>query len=342
MLIESSSSYQEMEAEISASFNGVVNSAQADISANSLSKLKNLKIKVMAFGGEASTSLLTVGETDLSRLVELLAESTTISTGLPISYVVRSVFTNQIVSVQLATEYDVTECEPAPPGGEPAYTAHWKGQVLSRMGPVGAAYATSGTEFILIDITGKQFMRSNIGVLEGPFSINELGGGPPPFDGIGAACNIDGNDQSDYWVMIMDMTGAQYSYIRGDGTWSSQVTPIGNLANGVNPFGLNGIGAMLFRYKDPSGPASRYMINKDGTSYSIYQNNPNSFGNVGSVSTWAGEGVPFEIEKVGAGIGFYIGTKRFYMLFSYDGTQYAISGDVFGTGTNEFIGPFDL
>lgn len=342
MLIESSSSYQEMEAEISASFNGVVNSAEADISANSLSNLENLKIKVMAFGGEASTSLLTVGETDLSRLVELLAESTTISTGLPISYVVRSVLTNQIVSVQLATEYDVTECEPSPPGGEPAYTAHWKGQVLSRMGPVGAAYATSGTEFILIDITGKQFMRSNIGVLEGPFSINELGGGPPPFDGIGAACNIDGNDQSDYWVMIMDMTGAQYSYIRWDGNWSSQVTPIGNLADGVNPFALNGIGAMLFRYKDPSGPANRYMINKDGTSFSLYQNNPNSFGNVESVSSWAGIGVPFEIKKAGAGIGFYIGTKRFYMLFSYDGTQYAISGDVFGTGTNEFIGPFDL
>ncbi len=343
MLIESTSSYQQMETEISASFSGVVNSANADISANSLSNLENLKIKVMAFGGEATTSLLTVGETDLNRLVTLLAESTTISTGLPISYVVRSVLTNQVVSVQLATEYDVTQCEPAPEGGEPAYTAHWKGQVLSRMGPVGAAYATKGTEFILISEDGKQFMRSNIGVLEGPFSINELGGGPPPFDGIGAAANIDGNTFSrGFWVMIMDMTGSQFSYIRFDSTWSSQVQPIGNLADGVNPFALNGIGAMLFRHKDPDGPSSRYMINKDGTKHSIYLNNPNSFSAVGDVEDWAGGGMPFEVDKVGAGIGFFIGQKRFYLLFDYTGTQYCISGDVFGTGKNEFIGPFDL
>jgi len=344
MLIESSSSYTEMEAEISASFSGVVNSATADISAHSLSNLDNLKIKVMAFGGEATTSLLTVGETDLSRLVSLLAESTTISTGLPISYVVRSVLTNQVVSVQLATEYDVTECEPAPEGGEPPYTVHWKGQVLERMGPVGAAFATKGTEFILISEDGMQFMRSNVGSLEGPFPISDLGGGePPPFEGIGAACNLDGNNfNGGFWTMIMDMTGSQYSYIRHDTAWSTNVNPIGNLAEGENPFALNGIGAMVFRYKDPDGPSNRYMINKDGTSFSLYQNNPNSFGKVENIEDWAGGGMPFEVQKVGAGIGFYIGQKRFYILFNHTGTQYCISGDVFGTGSNEFIGPFDL
>jgi thiol-activated cytolysin len=344
MLIESTSSYTEMETEISASFSGVANSADVDISGNSLSKLDDLKIKVMAFGGEASTSLLTVGETDLNKLVTLLAESTTISTGLPISYVCRSVLTNQVVSVQLATEYDVTECEPAPEGGEPPYTVHWKGNVLSRMGPVGAAFATKGTEFILIDETGKQFMRSNVGSLEGPFPISDLGGGePPPFDGIGAACNIDGNNfGGGFWVMIMDMTGSQYSYIRHDTAWSSNVNPIGNLAEGNNPFGLNGIGAMVFREKTSDGPSNRYMVNKDGTKFALYYNNPNSYGTVQDIEDWAGGGLPFEVKKVGAGIGFYIGNKRYYLLFNYTGTQYCISGDVFGTGTNEFIGPFDL
>jgi thiol-activated cytolysin len=343
MLIESSSSYTEMETSISASFSGVANSANVDISGNSLSSLDDLKIKVMAFGGEATTSLLTVGETDLNNLVELLAESTTISTGVPISYVVRSVATNQIVSVQLATEYDVTNCEPAPMGGEPPYTAHWAGNVVSKIGGVGAAYATSGTEFILISMDGQQYLRSNIGALEGPFSIEELGGGPPPFAGIGAACNIDGNDSGDDpWIMIMDMTGSLYSYIRFDGTWSSNVIPIGNLADGFNPFALNGVGAMAFNYKDPQGPSRRYMINKDGTQFSLYYNNPNSFGSVQDIEDWAGGGLPFELQKVGAAIGFYIGQKRFYMLFDYTGTQYCISGDVFGTGSNEFIGPFDL
>jgi thiol-activated cytolysin len=342
MLIESTSSYTEMETEISGSFTGVVNSANVDISGHSLNNLQNLKIKTMAFGGEASTSLLTVGVTDLHNLVELLAESTTISTGLPISYVVRSVLTNQIVSVQLASEYDVTECEPAPIGGEPPYTAHWRGQVLSKMGPVGAAYATSGTEFILIDNTGTQYMRSNIGILEGPFSIDQLATGQRPFD-IGAACNIDGNNEPDAWIMIMDVTGSMYSYITSTGTWSGGGSlPISNLADGYNPFGLNGIGAMLFQYKDISGPASRYMINKDGTQFSVYTNNPNSFGPVANMETWAGGGMPFDIDKVSAGIGFYIGQKMYYLLFNYSGTQYCISGDVFGTGTNEFIGPFDL
>jgi thiol-activated cytolysin len=252
------------------------------------------------------------------------------------------VLTNQIVSVQLATEYDVTECEPALAGGEPPYTAHWRGEVLSRMGPVGAAYATSGTEFILIDITGTQYMRSNVGELLGPFSIDQLATGQRPFD-IGAACNIDGNDQSDPWIMVMDVTGSLYSYIRHDGSWSGNgALPISNLADGVNPFGLNGIGAMLFRYKDPDGPSNRYMINKDGTQFALYYNNPNSFGPVDDVEDWAGGGMPFDLDKVGAGIGFYIGQKRYYMLFNLSGTQYCISGDVYGTGTNEFIGPFDL
>jgi thiol-activated cytolysin len=344
MLIESTSSYTEMEAEISASFSGVTNSASADISGNSLSKLDNLKIKVMAFGGEASTSLLTVGETDLNILVDLLAESTTISTGLPISYVVRSVLTNQIVSVQLATEYDVTECEPTPPGGEPPYTVHWKGQVLSRMGPVGAAYATIGTEFILIDETGTQFMRSNVGSLEGPFPVSDLGGGEEPPFSIGAACNIDGNDNGPgFWTMIIDLTGSYYSYIRHDTAWSgNDPQPISDLAEGDNPFGLNGIGALVFREKTAEGPSNRYMINKDGTQFSLYTNNPNSFGGVSDISNWANGGLPFDVKKVGAGIGFYIGNKRYYLLFNHTGTQYCISGDVFGTGTNEFIGPFDL
>lgn len=344
MLIESSSTYTEMETEISGSFSGVANSASADISGHSLSNLENLKIKVMAFGGEATTSLLTVGESDLNQLVNLLAESTTISTGLPISYVVRSVNTNQIVSVQLGTEYDVTECEPAPQGGEPPYTVHWKGEVLSRMGPVGAAYAAGGTEFILIDETGTQYMRSNVGSLEGPFPVSQLGGGVEPPFAIGTACNIDGNDEESPWIMIMDVTGSFYSYITHNNEWSGNgALPISNLADGDNPFGLNGIGAMLFRHKSEEGPASRYMINKDGTNYSIYHNNNGGYYDpVGNVENWAGGGMPFEVDKVGAGIGFRIGQKHYYMLFNYTGTQYCISGDVFGTGTNEFIGPFDL
>jgi thiol-activated cytolysin len=339
MLIESTSSYTEMESAVSASFSGVVASANADISGHSLNTLSNLKIKVMAFGGEATTTMLTVGETNLSNLVQLLAESTTISTGVPISYVVRSVYNNQIVSVQLATEYDVTECSPAAPGGEPPYTAHWRGNVLSKMGPVGAAFSGEGTEFYLINMAGDQYMVSNVGSLEGPFPISNLGTGTPPFN-IGAACRIDGNQSTDGWVMIIDVTGSQYSYLTGSGAWSTQVTPISNLAVGNNPFAINGIGALLFRYVDPNGPSQRWVFNKDGTHYSLYSNNPNSFGAVTQTagSTWY---LPFTPERVGAGIGFFLGVNRFFILFNHTGTQYAVHGPIYGAG-QESIGPFDL
>jgi thiol-activated cytolysin len=337
MLIESTSSYKEMETEINASFNGIINSASANIEGHSLNKLKNLKIKVMAFGGEATTSLLTIGETNLNNLVTLLAESTTISTGVPISYVVRSVYDNKIVSVQLATQYDVTNCEPASFGGEPAYTAHWKGEVLSRMGPVGAAYATSGTEFILIDINGTQFMRSNVGVLEGPFPISQLATGTPAFNAIGAACNIDGNNYEGAWIMIMDMTGSQYSYITGTGDWSSQINPITNLAEGNNPFNLNGIGAMAFNHKSDDGPSSRIMFNRDGNKYSLYTNNPNSFSPVYDISGFH-HGPPFQVQRIGAMIGFTLGNQHYTIAFNHLGTEYAVLSDI----DYHWLGPFDL
>lgn len=337
MLIESTSSYTEMEAAVSGSFSGVAASANADISGHSLNTLSNLKIKVMAFGGEATTTMLTIGETNLNNLVQLLAESTTISTGIPISYVVRSVSSNQIVSVQLATEYDVTECTPAAQGGEPPYTAHWRGNVLSKMGPVGAAFSGTGTEFYLISQAGDQYMVSNVSSLEGPFPISNLGTGTLPFN-IGAACRIDGNQSAESWTMVIDVTGSQYSYLRGDGAWSTQITPISELAVGENPFALNGIGAMMFRYKDPNGPSNRWMMNKDGNLYSLYNNNPNSFGTVQPMENWD---LPFTPERVGAGIGFFLGVNRYYILFNHTGTQYAVYGDINGAG-NETIGPFEL
>ena len=340
LLIESTSSRQEMRANVEATYSAAVVSGGVVVSGEHISDLESTKIKVFAYGGDASSALSTVSGS-FSALQTFLTEGGSIQTGAPLSYVINDLNSHQVVAIKVGTEYTETQCKPASQGSVPAYTAHWKDNVISKIGGVGAAYSTTGTEFILISMDGTQFLRSNIGTLEGPFSINELGGGPPPFPGIGAACRIDGNNSIDSWTMIMDMTGSQYSYIRSDNTWSGQ-EPISNLANGYNPFSLNGIGAMLFNYKDSNGPSNRFMINKDGTLYSLYSNNPNSFSNVSSIVNWGGGGLPFVVKKVGAGIGFYIGQKRFYMLFNHTGDQYCISGDVYGTGTIEFIGPFDL
>jgi thiol-activated cytolysin len=341
LLIESTSSRSEMRAKVEATYEAAVVEGEAVAEGEHISNLENVNIKVFAYGGDASSALSTVNGS-FENLQTFLTEGGSIQTGLPLSYVINDLNTHQVVAVKVATEYTMTECEPATEGGVPAYTAHWKNNVVSKIGGVGAAFSTTGTEFILISLDGTEFLRSDINVLEGPFPISQLGGGTPPFPGIGAACRIDGNNENESWTMIMDMTGSQFSYLRSDGTWSTQVQPISNLADGYNPFGLNGIGAMLFNYHDPMGPSRRYMINKDGTQFSLYYNNPNSFGSVYDIEDWANGQMPFAVKKVGAGIGFYIGQKKFYMLFNHTGNQYCISGDVYGTGTNEFIGPFDL
>lgn len=340
MLIESTSSYTEMEAAVSAEFNGVAASSNIDIDASYISDLSELKIKVMAFGGESSSTLLSVGNSNLSELVALLAKSATISTGLPISYVVRSVKSNQIVGVQLATEYDVTTCTPAGPGGEPTYAAHWKGQVLDRMGPVGAAYAEEGTSFILISLDGKQFMRSSSGELDGPFPIEDLGTqGTYPFGskGIGAAANINGNSGGQKTIMIMSSDGVSFSYLLDNGRWLDP-EPIENLTppDEVNPMvNRGGVGAMAFRQKTADGPSNRYMFDMAGDEFALYFNNPNSFGSVKQTTNWGSDGqMPFS--NVGAGIGFNLTGQLVYLLFDASGTQYYIT-----TGTERF-GPFEL
>jgi thiol-activated cytolysin len=341
LLIESTSSRQEMRAKVDATYSAAVASGGVVAEGEHISDLENTKIKVFAYGGDASAALSTVSGS-FEDLQYFLTEGGGIETGAPLSYIINDLNTHKVVSIKVATEYTMTECKPASQGSVPAYTAHWKDNVISKIGGVGAAYSTTGTEFILISLDGTQFLRSNIGILDGPYPISELGGGPPPFSGIGAACRIDGNNEDESWTMIIDMTGSQYAYIRSDNTWNNQVEPIGNLATGYNPFALNGIGALVFNYHDPLGPSRRYMINKDGTLFSLYYNNPNTFDPVQDMEDWANGGMPFAVKKVGAGIGFYIGEKKFYLLFNHTGTQYCISGDVYGTGLNEFIGPFDL
>ncbi len=342
MLVSSSSSVTEMDAAINASFNGVATDVEANIETSYLNTLDELTITVFAYGGDANTSLLTVGTTDLSDLASLLSESSNIRSGKPISYVVRSVYNNQIVSTQLATNYDVTNCVPTGADGAPPYTEHWTGNVISAMGPVGAAFNTYGTEFILINQAGDQWMRSNTGVLEGPFHIDELGTEPCPFSSIGAACNIDGNQNGEYYLQVFDGTGTQYSYLNpSSGNWLN-VRPISDLALGDNPFGAVGIGAVAFNYKDPLGPAGRYMFNKQGDKYVHYANNPNSFGNTHDLYDWGPDGsITQHFSNVGAAIGFFIGNLRYFILFNDLGTQYIYYGNLNGNGT-EVIGPFDL
>lgn len=339
MLIESTSSNTEMSAAIAGAFNNITSTVEGSLEVDYLQNLQNLKIQVYAFGGEATSSLLTIGETNLSQLVSLLAESSQIETGKPISYVVRSVYDNQIVSTQLATQYEVTNCTLGGPDGAPPYTEHWAGKVVSAFGPVGAAYNTYGTEFILINKDGDQFMRSNTGSLEGPFHIDDLGSEPCPLGKISAAVNIDGNQYGEFYLMAFDEFGTSYNYMGSSGNWLDN-EPITNLDGGTCPFNLNGIGGMAFQWKDEFGPSSRMMFNRDGDSYTVYTNNPENFAGPYPITTLLGTDPAFD--EIGAAIGFYIGVDRFEILFNKLGTKYIVRGNVDGSGSIKRIGPFDL
>ena len=115
LLIESTSSATEITASLNTSFTSVQGTADAGIDGSALSTLDNLNIKLFALGGDAQTTINTIGNANINQLVSTLSNAGDITTGVPLSYVCRAVHDNQIVSVNLATQYDVTNCTPLGP-----------------------------------------------------------------------------------------------------------------------------------------------------------------------------------------------------------------------------------
>lgn len=111
MLIESTSSATQIDAAINASFQiGPINVGSANIDVNYLTQLDDLKIKVLALGGEAGTTIATIGTTNLNQLVYMIGASTDIETASPLSYVVRNMWDSKVVKNKVALEYDLTDC----------------------------------------------------------------------------------------------------------------------------------------------------------------------------------------------------------------------------------------
>ncbi|MEM6964670.1 MAG: thiol-activated cytolysin family protein [Bacteroidota bacterium] len=347
MLIESTSSRTEMDAAINASFNGVTTDVEVDMKTNYVAELDELSITVFAYGGEASSSLMTVGKTQLDELATLLAEGSDIRAGKPISYVVRSAYDNQIVATQLATTYDVTNCVISGAGSPPPYTEHWTGEIVSQMGPVGAAFKTGGseTEFVLVSEDGTQFLRSDLGTLEGTFSINEMFDSPFPIETIGAARRVNGyNQPHPYRFQFYDKSGFQnVMYNPFDNTWGSVNT------GATAPFDGVGIGA----FTSKSATASdMYFFNKEGNKWTVF--NSNTPGNSRDLWEWgasigSSQSDPLLVFNIGAATGYTSGSGNiFYILFDKGGTRYQIYGRGFAPVTSSnpngigTIGPFDL
>lgn len=112
LLIESTSSSTEMDASISASFRAGVVGGDLEAGATYVSDLENVKIKAFALGGNQSDALNAI-TSDFESLKNFLASGGQIRTGVPLSYVARSVANpDKIVNVAVAADYDVTQCVP--------------------------------------------------------------------------------------------------------------------------------------------------------------------------------------------------------------------------------------
>jgi hypothetical protein len=112
LLFESTERVEKIAASLDASFSGWGVEVGAGASAGHVGSLENLRVKAFALGGDAGAAIGAI-TTDLETLKAFLAEGGTIDTGVPISYVVRSVrHPEKVVRVALATTYDVTDCVP--------------------------------------------------------------------------------------------------------------------------------------------------------------------------------------------------------------------------------------
>lgn len=110
LLIESTSSATEISAAITASYSSV----SGTVNASSLSSLENLNVKVMALGGETVNTFSSIEAAELTSLTYLLGQSADIQTGVPLSYVVRTVYSNKLVKNKLNLEYTINDCQLVP------------------------------------------------------------------------------------------------------------------------------------------------------------------------------------------------------------------------------------
>jgi thiol-activated cytolysin len=199
MLIESTSSREEMQASLNATYSSPAVDGAVEIDVATFKSLKEVKIKVIAYGGEAKSAFKLLGDTSIEEIAANLGASTLITAGLPVSYVVRSVERpDEIVGTKLATEYDIVTCSVK---GFLALTVYKELVDIFGPGPgngIGAATKVSGEKFILYNITGDKYALYDAGlgkkgaeiydITDGPFRL------PASFGPVGAAILYRANE----------------------------------------------------------------------------------------------------------------------------------------------------
>jgi thiol-activated cytolysin len=357
MLYESTASAEDMKFALEGGYNTISNQASGSVDLNFLKEYNNLSVKVIAYGGDSEGTLNAIGATfvgeeavtnHIQEIVERLAASSDIAGGLPLSYVVNSLEDpSQIVSTNLATEYDVVECVNISEG-LPKYT--------NLRGSVDAAlYAGINTQTwgeavnsisnILFDKNGIFIHINDEGNTSGEYNLEDIGPSnidyPFETDGISAAAfRPSGSDTSD-GIYFFNTVGNKYSlYLINSVTARGVFLGVLNISSLGNDIPFSNIGAAM----DVSigGRKLLCLFNEEGTEYTIREGA--TFTSVRSIKDFQVKisGGSFEIpfDKVGAAMRVDLADENRTVLAIFDepGTQYIF----FDIDTDEFIGPFNM
>lgn len=343
MLIESTASSFDLEAGVRGSFSAISSSGGGSVDASYLSTLSNLKIQVFAYGGEASATLRTVVDAStLDSLVNKLASAGDIRSGKPISYVVRSVYDNRVVSVQLANKYDVTNCVPIGSGNTPpAATSHWAG-IVKDFGAIGSAVNMRYNRVALFNKAGNRYMLSqDDNTLTGPYNLSDLADGELDLTDVGAG-GVYRSSTAIADVYFFDLNGNTYQRMSGAtnfSTGSSIPRNIGTFFGGGCPFNAQGITGMAFINVSNSNPYGMLVINKAGDEYAIYntQSGKIGWGQAQSITALEKNGNKSPFSAYGAVCYLDIGVIDYTVFFNKQGTQYCLWEKI-----NGFTPAYDL
>lgn len=249
MLIESTSSLTEMNAQIETSYEGFKNKVEADLEVDTMKKMENLKVKVIAYGGDSSNTFSSLGETNVEALADMLAASTDIKTGLPLSYEIYSLEEpSKQVGTNISTEMEIVECELKgflPSENYKVFVDLFDdgiGAATQIAGAFAAVYNGAGTKYVIYN--GIQ------GIVSEPYDIKDANGpmGATSFDGVGAALRAF-NTQ----IYVFNKAGTAYEVIKyNTAITSAPETPFGN----YNKDDISGLNKIYF-------PNDEFTSNQD-------------------------------------------------------------------------------
>ncbi len=207
MLVESTASSEEISAELKITYDSFYNNVEGEVNTESFKSLENVKIKAIAYGGDAKGTFDILGQTSIDNIANRLAESTDIRAGLPLSYVVRSVnLPSQVVRTNLATEYDVINCElkgSLPPIGYESILDLFEdgiGAMTHVAGPNNLIFNKAGTKYAWYTVEK--------GKILGVFDLSDQHGplGGLTLEAIGAAARFPHEEK----IYLFSMDGLSY------------------------------------------------------------------------------------------------------------------------------------